>query len=398
MKEQIVYINPLKLNISKKFSSAVTALTKKEDDDLDDDVKTTRKINVPLFINKKDIVLDGHNRRLKAIKYDLKKIPCIIKYFENDLEEFAFVQKINLMRRQMNEAQKIFNSQELFKTETKLAKLRLVEEGAKYGRGHKKTLASSNANLGKASGKVAKVIGVSQSVYEKGQAIIKSGDKKIIDSWLSGNKKTGTAYSEIQFHKTLKKSPPLPKGIWNCIVIDLPIEYDNKTGGSMVSGSKSKYPTISWEQAFRKTELFKKIIADDAVCFIWATTPHGKKYQEFLEKLGFKYSTKHYWVKTYKGEKMGMGYTFRGAVEEVLVGYKGKARSARLQEDNYFILPATEHSEKPLNYYSLFERVVLNSVPKPKCIEIYNRKPQTNLKLDWTFYGYDELEKKAIFS
>lgn len=385
MKEQIVYLDPRKLKTSAKYSKAVTPLTKKEDDDLDDDVKTTKKINVPLFINKKHTVLDGHNRLEKALKYEIALIPCIIKIFESDLEEFAFVVKINLLRRNMNEPQLIFNSTQLFKIESKLAKMRQK----------KGTLASSDAK-GKTAGKVAKIIGTSQATYEKGQAIIKSGNKDIINKWLSGDKKTTTAYSEIQFHKTLKKSPPLPKGIWNCIIIDLPIEYDNKTGGSMVSGSKSKYPTISWQQAFRKTQIFKKIIAKDAICFIWATTPHGKLYQEFLEKLGFKFSTKHYWVKTYKGDQMGMGYTFRGAVEEVLVGYKGKARSSRLQEHNYFILPATEHSEKPLEYYDLFERAAKKSVAKPKFIELYNRKPQTNLKLDWTFYGYDELEKKAI--
>lgn len=398
MKEQISYIEPKYLKTKPKYASAVTPLTKKEDDDLDDDVKTTKEIRVPLFISQySNIILDGHNRQKKALKYTIHKVPCIIKYFDSLLEEYAFVLKINLLRRQMNEAQRILNSKGLLDIETKLAKQRRKDEGKKYGRGHKKTSDSKDANLGKASGKVAKIIGTSQSTYEKGQAIIKFGDKKIIDAWLSGKKKTVTAYSEIQFHKTLKKSPPLPKGIFNCIVIDLPIEYKNKkTGGSMSSGSKSKYPVISWEQAFRKIPSFKKLLAKDAMCFIWATTPHGKKYQEFLEKLGFKFKTKHYWIKTYKGDQMGMGYTFRGAVEELLVGYRGKAKPSRLQEHNYFILPATKHSEKPLEYYKLIERAIVKSVPKPKLIELYNRKPQTNLKFNWTFYGYDELEKKAI--
>jgi len=385
MKDQILYIEPQFLQVLPKYENAVTPLTKKEDDDLDYDVKTSKKITVPLFISQySNIILDGHHRNKKALKYKIHKAPCIIKYFDSKLEEFAFVTKINLLRRNMNEAQLIYNSKELFKIETRLAKLRQK----------KGSLASKNAK-GKTAGKVARIIGTSQATYEKGQAIIKSGDKKLIDSWLAG-KKTSTAYGEVQFHKTLKKSPPLPKGIWNCIVIDLPIEYDNKTGGSMTSGSKQKYPTITWEQAFRKTALFKKIIADDAVCFIWATTPHGKKYQEFLEKLGFKYSTKHYWVKTYKGDQMGIGHSFRGAVEELLVGYKGKARAFHLQEKNFFILPATKHSEKPLQYYELIERAIIKSVPKPKVIELYNRKPYKNLKFPWTFYGYDELEKKAI--
>ena len=381
-KYQLIVIS--RLQTIAKYRNAVTKLTDKEDKDLDDDVKESKKINVPLFVNPKFVVLDGHNRLKKAIKYGIKFIPIIIKKFDTELEEFAFVLKINLLRRNMNEAQRIINSQELFKIEERLAKERQ----------QKGTLASSDAK-GKTSHKIAKIIGTSPSNYEKGQAIIKSGDKKLIDSWIAG-KKTSTAYGEVQFHQTLKRSPPLPKGIWNCIVIDLPIEYDNKTGGSMTSGSKQKYPTISWEQAFRKTSIFKKIIADDAVCFIWATTPHGKKYQDFLEKLGFKFSTKHYWIKTYKGDQMGIGHSFRGAVEELLVGYKGKARAFHLQEHNYFILPATRHSEKPLEYYNLIERAIVKSIPKPKVIELYNRKPQTNLKFDWTFYGYDELEKKAI--
>jgi len=241
LKDEITYIEPQYLKTKKQYENAVTPLTKKEDDDLDYDVKTSKKINVPLFISQySNIVLDGHHRRTKALKYEITKVPCIIKYFDSQLEEFAFVCKINLLRRNMNEAQRIFNSQELFKIETKLATLRQ----------QKGTLASSNAK-GKTSHIVAKIIGVSPAIYEKGQAIIKSGDKKLIDSWIAG-KRTSTAYGEVQFHQTLKRSPPLPKGIWNVIVIDLPIEYDNKTGGSMTSGSKQKYPTITWEQAFRK--------------------------------------------------------------------------------------------------------------------------------------------------
>ena len=55
MKEQILYVDPKSLKTSKKYANAVTKLTEKEDKDLDDDVKFTKEIRVPLFVSAKKL-------------------------------------------------------------------------------------------------------------------------------------------------------------------------------------------------------------------------------------------------------------------------------------------------------------------------------------------------------
>ena len=103
MKDEIIYIEPKYLTVLPKYANAVTSLSKKEDDELGYDVKTTKEIRVPLFISQySNIILDGHHRNKKALKYKIHKVPCIIKYFKTKLEEYAFVAKINLLSMQSN--------------------------------------------------------------------------------------------------------------------------------------------------------------------------------------------------------------------------------------------------------------------------------------------------------
>jgi len=64
-------------------------------------------IKVPLIINTNNILLDGYTRLKIARELGLKKVPCLIKHFDNMLEEKLFIITVNVHRRHLNTTQRL---------------------------------------------------------------------------------------------------------------------------------------------------------------------------------------------------------------------------------------------------------------------------------------------------
>ena len=71
---------------------------------------------------------------------------------------------------------------------------------------------------------------------------------------------------------------------------------------------------------------------------------------EVMKAWKFKYKTKIYWRKT---GNLGLGYWFRGQVEECLVCVRGDVKAFRLQKPNFIQSKAREHSRKPEEFFQL---------------------------------------------
>jgi N6-adenosine-specific RNA methylase IME4 len=84
---------------------------------------------------------------------------------------------------------------------------------------------------------------------------------------------------------------------------------------------------------------------DNAVCFLWVTTPKLKEGLEVLEAWGFTYRSCLVWDKML----IGTGYWFRGQHELLLIGVKGSfsppIESQRIS--SVYREKRTEHSKKP---------------------------------------------------
>jgi hypothetical protein len=82
----------------------------------------------------------------------------------------------------------------------------------------------------------------------------------------------------------------LPHKTYNVIVADPPWQYRNKkTGGSMISGSGAKYPTMSLEDICLLN--IPSICQKDCVLFLWGTTPLADYSMKVMDAWGFKYKT-----------------------------------------------------------------------------------------------------------
>lgn len=148
---------------------------------------------------------------------------------------------------------------------------------------------------------------------------------------------------------------------------DCPWQYGNKkTGGSLKSGAAQQYPVMSTAEL---CALPVRDLADkNSVCFLWATIPMLPDAMEVLAAWGYKYKTAIAWHKT---GRLGLGYWFRGEVELLLLGVRGKVKPFRCQVPNHIEHPAMKHSEKPEVFRALIDKATAGMGSR---IELFARK------------------------
>ena len=164
---------------------------------------------------------------------------------------------------------------------------------------------------------------------------------------------------------------------FDVLLVDPPWRYGNvKTGGSMKSGSAAKYETLSPEQLGAMVNEIHRIIHRASVLCLWATCPMKPEALAVMNAWGFAYKTTVYWHKT---GRLGLGYWFRGEVEELLIGARPDAKAFRCQERNIIEVPVRKHSQKPDEVYDLIEK----ATPDARRAELF----ATHRRPGWSVWG-----------
>lgn len=128
------------------------------------------------------------------------------------------------------------------------------------------------------------------------------------------------------------------------LYIDPPWEYRNKkTGGSMESGASQKYNTLTIQELCDFP--INRFANKNSVIFLWVPCPLSViEAPQVIKAWGYKFKTKIYWRKIMS---LGMGFWFRGQVEELWLCTKGKVKAFRCQECNFGQSKVEQHSRKP---------------------------------------------------
>lgn len=122
--------------------------------------------------------------------------------------------------------------------------------------------------------------------------------------------------------------------------------------------------------------------ADDAVLFLWVTSPKLIEGLEVLDAWGFQYRTCMVWIK----DRIGMGYYARQQHELLLIGKRGALPVPDPEDRPSSVIhgPRGEHSAKPDEVYELIERMY----PTRSKFELFQRRERTGW-LSWgTSYDY----------
>lgn len=164
------------------------------------------------------------------------------------------------------------------------------------------------------------------------------------------------------------------------ILADPPWSFDNKrTGGSLKSGADAQYATMPLYTLQRLP--VPAVTAADAALFLWV--PSALKFSHggpVMAAWGFRYVGTVYWNKA----RLGMGFWFRGQVEELLFGVRGDVKPFRCQLPNLITAPAGKHSDKPAAFHRLIEAATGDPVYS-RNLELFGRRKVPG----WTVTGLE---------
>jgi len=164
---------------------------------------------------------------------------------------------------------------------------------------------------------------------------------------------------------------PFPTEKYRFIAADPPWKYKNvKTGGTMKSGAAAKYPLMSLSEI---ADLPVKSIAEKAcVLCVWVPVPMKVEIarSDILKNWGFTYKTTVFWRKK---KRNGIGYWYRGVVEENWLCIRGKVKAFGVQKPNIIESIPRIHSQKPEEFFQLVEPSIKKFDLNPK-IELFCRQ------------------------
>ena len=337
------------------------------------------------------MILDGRNRYTACVMANVT--PQFVEFDGDD--PVRFVVTTNLHRRHLNESQRAMvaaklanlpphrpdKSANLRTSQTEAATLlntsrRSIQQAKKV-----ETEGVPEVITAVESGKVSVSVAatLAEATPDKQREVIAKDDKKAI---LAASKEIRKEMAEErrakrtqQIAEAVKNNKPLDGtlGTFAVICADPPWVYDSSESDMRVI--ENHYPTMTLEEICSLD--VKGIAHDDAVLFLWATSPKLKEAFQVIDAWGFDYRTCAVWDK----EKIGMGYYFRQQHELLLVATRGQipAPAAEHRPPSIIRSPRSEHSRKPESMYDIIE-TMYPLLPK---VELFAR----NVRPGWSRWG-----------
>ena len=367
-----------------------------EMNDLVEDIKVRGLIH-PIILFE-DMILDGRNR-WRACR--IAKVEPRTETLKECDSPTAYVISANLKRRHLNALQKALvaaKSVPFFEEEAaKRQRTGKSSDGVAGGRGHKKPSGHSAPKVsGKATDQAAKATGAGQKSTKSMVAVAKHAPDIVeaIEAGLITNvsdakrcagldpkqrsevlglvrkgKSPKQAMNDVEREARIAaigtKPPSVPNGRYQVLLADPPWKYD--FSASENREIENQYPTMTIDAI---CELPVPTLAeDDAVLFLWATSPKLPEALRVMDAWGFTYKTCMVWIK----DKIGMGYYARQRHEFLLIGTKGKPSvpPPERRPDSVIEAPRGRHSEKPERAHEVIESMY----PDAKRVELFARRP-----------------------
>ena len=332
-------------------------------------------------------VLDGRNRYSACTVLSI--IPVTVEYTGDD--PLAFVISKNLKRRHLNESQRAMVA-------AKLANMPFGSNQYKRGSANLQTLdepqisqakAAAMMNVSERSVASAKKVQdscvpeVVQSV-ETGKLSVstavkvakmpKERQKKVVEKLDKKEAKSGVDAIRLENKENIQNAPELPTDKYRVIYADPPWSYGNKLT-EKYGAAEHHYLTMSIAELCEMQ--IAEMTEDNAVLFLWTTSPLLEETFEVITAWGFKYKTSFVWDKI----KHNMGHYNSVRHEFLLVCTKGSCTpdNVKLFDSVQSIERTEKHSEKP----EFFREIIDTLYPHGKRIELFARKTTEN----WDVWG-----------
>ncbi|HHT9136520.1 MAG TPA: MT-A70 family methyltransferase [Candidatus Wunengus sp. YC60] len=183
-----------------------------------------------------------------------------------------------------------------------------------------------------------------------------------------------TSASVYRLHKKRSvQTPPLPTEKYRVILADPPWKYGN-TMPDYFKEQADHYPLLTVAEICDIP--VKDIVEDNAVLFLWTTSPILEESFQVVKSWGFTYKASFVWDKV----KHNMGHYNSVRHEFLLVCTRGSCQpDIQKLFDSVVIEERTEHSKKPELFYEIIETLYTHG----KKIELFSRKTREG----WASYG-----------
>lgn len=337
-------------------------------------------------------ILDGRNRWRACEKIGAR--PTLVDYEGDDAA--AFVISLNLHRRHLSESQRMLVA-------GKLANLRdgqRADQAAQTCAPVTQSAAAEMLNVSRRGVQLARevidhgspelVAAVEQgrvsvsaasdvSSLPKGQQseIVARGEKEILQAAKEIRGRKLEARREVRIETIRAASvgdQSLPDGRkYPVLYADPPWRYEHVETESRAI--ENQYPTMALDDICALP--VSQLALDDAVLFLWATSPKLAEAMRVIESWGFTYRTCAVWAKP----QIGMGYYFRQQHELLLVAARGSLPTPAPADRPGSVITAdrTKHSAKPAEFAAVIE-AMYPTLPK---IELFCRSPRDG----WAVWG-----------
>jgi len=375
------------------FADVFPLLEGNEFETLVEDVKVNGLI-VPIVMHEGKI-LDGRNRYRACMEAGVE--PSTRDYDGND--PLSYVISLNLQRRHMNESQRAMVA----------ARLATLKDGQRSDRQGAQICAPTQEDA-------ADLLNVSRRSVQSARVVLDKGTSELVRAAEQGKvpvslaEKIAAADPDVQdavvrrieteeirpleafrIEKGIKVQQRRllePTGKYRVVYADPPWDYGNPMPLGF-GDARDHYPTMPLEDICALP--VKDWVEDDAVLFLWTTSPNLEKSFAVVNAWGFEYKANFVWDK----ERQVMGHYNGVAHEFLLICTRGNC-TPDVRKLFYSVVreKRTERSKKPAVFYDIIETLY----PHGTRLELFQRgagrKGWECYELESTDDGFRSVDKK----
>lgn len=309
-------------------------------------------------------ILDGRNR-FKAC--EMAGVKPHFEKFNGGGSPIAFVVSANLHRRHLKVGQRAAVAVNVLPLLEEEARKRAVKAGEIGGRSKGKEKLP-DPSKGQSRDQAGALLGVSGKYVSDAKAI-KEKAPESFKQIESGEKSISEVKREMRKAAMVERVAAVPSGKFRVIYADPPWKYGSTFETSDdLSGlaAENNYPTLSIAEL--RALPIPEMVDDDAVLFLWVTSPLLAECWPVIKAWGFTYKSSYVWD---KGRGMPGNYN-HVRHEFLLICTRGsctpdvKDRPPSVQS----VKRTGKHSEKPEHFRELIDKLY----PHGKRVELFARK------------------------
>ncbi len=356
------------LQIDSEFKSLIPKLSVDEYNLLEESILSEGCRDTLIVWN--DTIIDGHNRYEICQKHNIP-FDTEPREFESRDDAKIWIIKNQFGRRNLSMFQR---------SELALELKPLLSVKAKENQGTRTDiLENSTKSIDPIDTRleVAKIAGVSDNTIARVEKIIEQSSPEIIQNIRDGELTINKAYNYLKREEIKEQAKIIdqPKGKYRIIYADPPWQYADKRDGNF-TGAEDHYSTMSIQELCNLP--IRNITQENAVLFLWVTSPLLAECFEVIESWGFKYKSSYIWDKI----RGFVGHYNNVRHELLLICTKGSCMPDITSKFDSIqsITKSPNHSEKP----EYFRQIIDESYTYGNRIELFARKKSND---KWDVWG-----------